>query len=243
LKALVCILDDNPIHINSFETVVEGIDSVRLKLCESEEDKILLDSSLCLIMINMEHSQCCTRHVLHKVLQQVSKCPVLCYSAKGGYGPVSYKEHGGRLFQTNFEEVVHHLRDFAVSGATGPAFPESDAKHGLAAGFRSSMQKVQNLSPRQIEIFCLLGKGFGSPEIANDLICSKHTVNTHIRTMGDRLGLNGTMELRRFAQQYARTSECRTFIFSDDHICSYLNQSVGTCPVLRRPKAGTPPQR
>lgn len=55
------------------------------------------------------------------------------------------------------------------------------------------------LSSREKEILVLIGKGKTSYQIANELFISKHTVDTHRKNMIRKLGLNGTGELIRYA--------------------------------------------
>lgn len=51
------------------------------------------------------------------------------------------------------------------------------------------------LSPREIEILCLLAEGMSSREIGGQLSLSVHTVNTHRRNMQAKSGSNNTSAL------------------------------------------------
>lgn len=48
------------------------------------------------------------------------------------------------------------------------------------------------LSPREAEIFALIGEGLTSKEIASRLHLSEHTVQTHRKRIAAKLGTNGT---------------------------------------------------
>lgn len=62
---------------------------------------------------------------------------------------------------------------------------------------------VQKLSNRQIQIFTLIGKGFGAIEIANKLNLSVKTVDTHKENIKLRLHCASSYELRQLAVEWA----------------------------------------
>lgn len=56
-------------------------------------------------------------------------------------------------------------------------------------------------SPRQLEIMFLLANGFSTKEIADKLMISRKTVNSHYKSMKLKLGYESTAELRHFATE------------------------------------------
>jgi DNA-binding CsgD family transcriptional regulator len=65
--------------------------------------------------------------------------------------------------------------------------------------------KAYELSPREQEISCLLGRGLTTIEIAHRLYLSPHTVRDYIKSVFDKVGVSSRGELvaRIFAEHYA----------------------------------------
>lgn len=58
---------------------------------------------------------------------------------------------------------------------------------------------IQKMSHREYEVYRLLGQGFSTREISNDLHISIKTVHTHVLRIKDKLGLLNTPDLVRTA--------------------------------------------
>jgi DNA-binding NarL/FixJ family response regulator len=73
------------------------------------------------------------------------------------------------------------------------------------AGARSSAKEspIERLSDRELEVFQLIGKGFGSREIAERLCLSVKTVETHREHIKQKLKLSGRGDLLRYAVEWA----------------------------------------
>ena len=59
----------------------------------------------------------------------------------------------------------------------------------------------QGASPREQEIVRLVSYGHPNKAIARQLAISQHTVNTHVRRIFDKLGVNSRAEMVAFALQ------------------------------------------
>jgi len=62
---------------------------------------------------------------------------------------------------------------------------------------------VDHLSDRELEVFQLLGKGFGTREIAAELHLSTKTIETHRAHIKEKLGFQESGEMVRFAVDWA----------------------------------------
>lgn len=62
--------------------------------------------------------------------------------------------------------------------------------------------KKEGLSEREIEILELIAAGLNSPEIADKLFLSVHTVRTHRKNIIKKLGLQGGYELLLYAVKH-----------------------------------------
>jgi DNA-binding NarL/FixJ family response regulator len=58
------------------------------------------------------------------------------------------------------------------------------------------------LSDRELEVFSLLGRGFGASQLARELHVSVKTIETHERRMKEKLALHTTAELRQKAARW-----------------------------------------
>ena len=65
----------------------------------------------------------------------------------------------------------------------------------------SSIEKENPLSAREKEILLLMARGFSNKEIAEKLVVSPSTVNSHRANLMSKLGLNSRHELIQYARQ------------------------------------------
>lgn len=61
---------------------------------------------------------------------------------------------------------------------------------------------LKNLSPREIEVLDQVAEGYTSPEIADELYISKHTVQKHREIICRKLELRGFRSLFNWCKQY-----------------------------------------
>lgn len=76
---------------------------------------------------------------------------------------------------------------------------------GIVAG-KSDADPVARLSDRELEVFTLIGRGFGAAEIAEKLSLSVKTVNAYRDHIKDKLGLPTAADLRKFAVEWGSGS-------------------------------------
>lgn len=66
------------------------------------------------------------------------------------------------------------------------------------------LASVQSLSPRQLQIFQLIGRGWGTLEISSKLNISIKTVDTHKAHLKEKLHCGSSQELRQLAIEWTR---------------------------------------
>jgi len=66
---------------------------------------------------------------------------------------------------------------------------------------------IDTLTPREHEVFQLLGTGLNAAQIADQLLLSINTVETHRQRIKQKLGLTGVAELVRHATQSVRAPQ------------------------------------
>jgi len=64
-------------------------------------------------------------------------------------------------------------------------YEENDGK---AAGY---VEALEALSPREIEVLELIGKGYTYKQAAAKLALSVHTIHTHVKHIKEKLRING----------------------------------------------------
>jgi DNA-binding NarL/FixJ family response regulator len=83
-------------------------------------------------------------------------------------------------------------------------FPFGEGR-STSEGFSSDADSpVERLSDRELEVFLLLGRGFAPRHIAEELAVSVKTVESHRRHLKEKLNLEGSAELTRYAVEWAR---------------------------------------
>lgn len=74
-----------------------------------------------------------------------------------------------------------------------------DPLHRVPVGTNHTFGFLEGLSVRELEIFRLLGLGFGQSELAARLERSSRTIETHRRSLGDKLRVSSHAKLMRHA--------------------------------------------
>lgn len=65
---------------------------------------------------------------------------------------------------------------------------------------------VKLLSNRELEVFQLIGQGYRTMDIARELNLSKKTIDTHRHNLKDKLNIDSSVELVRYAVQWKNDS-------------------------------------
>ncbi len=72
-----------------------------------------------------------------------------------------------------------------------------------ALGNRGELKSpIELLSDRELEVFRMVGQGYTSSAIANELMLSTHTIDTHRENIKRKLGLKNAAQLNRQAVQF-----------------------------------------
>ncbi|HSK21755.1 MAG TPA: helix-turn-helix transcriptional regulator [Egicoccus sp.] len=89
----------------------------------------------------------------------------------------------------------------AVRGIVEGADGDRDELVERLAGILSAPHR--GLTPRELEILSLLGRGHPDSRIAAALFISPSTVRNHVKSLRDKLGLGSREELREYARRHA----------------------------------------
>jgi len=81
-----------------------------------------------------------------------------------------------------------------------------DRMMGAIIGGGQPGDAVSNLSDRELEVFRLIGKGFGAAEIAAALRISVKTVNAYREHIKDKIHIETAADLRKYAVEWMSTN-------------------------------------
>jgi DNA-binding NarL/FixJ family response regulator len=71
--------------------------------------------------------------------------------------------------------------------------------HQVIHARHNDMGTLASLTPRELEILCLIGQGMATADIAKHLHRSEKTVEWHRVSLGNKLGVSNRVELARIA--------------------------------------------
>jgi DNA-binding NarL/FixJ family response regulator len=86
-------------------------------------------------------------------------------------------------------------------------FSEQLLRHSIQSEDERSDSLESRLSPRELEVLELFGRGLGMREIASKLEISPKTIETHRRHIGRKFGFKSSAEMRHFALNWVDLNE------------------------------------
>lgn len=111
----------------------------------------------------------------------------------------------------NKQESNHNLVDAVRTVLAGRRYISQWLAERLVSqsldGNAQETDPIERLTTRELEVFRKIGEGMTSGMIAESLIVSKHTVDTHRENIKRKLGLQNAVELTRAAVQWVLRSE------------------------------------
>ncbi|WP_250518510.1 response regulator transcription factor [Caballeronia sp. ATUFL_M1_KS5A] len=136
-----------------------------------------------------------------------------------------HERHPGiRVLMLSMHDNVEYVKQAVRAGASGYVLKDSPAAEiiqaigavlagktffsaGLAARMiqAQSMQTLERLTPRELDILDALAEGLSSKQIAQQHGLSVRTVETHRQNMKRKLDIDGQAELIKFAVEHRRT--------------------------------------
>lgn len=106
----------------------------------------------------------------------------------------------------NKQESINRVLEAMRAVMQGERFISTELTERLVNqslnGLTGSLNPLDKLSNRELEIFRLIGEGLSSGAIAERLFVSTHTIDTHRENLKRKLGLKNGAELTRAAVQW-----------------------------------------
>ena len=105
-------------------------------------------------------------------------------------------------------DVLQALRKVLQGGMyVSPQFSERLLRQSVQSEDERSAVLGNRLSPRELEVLELFGRGLGMREIASKLEISPKTIDTHRRHIGRKFGFKTSAEMRHFALGWVDLNE------------------------------------
>ena len=90
-----------------------------------------------------------------------------------------------------------------VLAARGPAtLPQQETAELQPTTEKAVPAYPAGLTEREVEVLRLVAQGLTTPQIAKQLIVSPHTVNAHMRSIFNKLGVSSRSAVTRFAVEH-----------------------------------------
>lgn len=208
----IIIADDHPVVLKGLKEIIEEhFDDVTIdissrgyellnKINNNDYDIVLLDISLPDIN-GLE--------VLREIKKKKRKLLVLVLSMypEEQYAARALKAgaNGYLTKRSASDELVLAVRKI-LSGKkyVSPAFAEK-----MMFDFESDTEKPphENLSDRDLQVLCMIGKGKAVKEIAGELHLSPNTIRTYRTRILEKIGVKGTSELIHYAITHSLTEQ------------------------------------
>jgi two-component system response regulator NreC len=83
-----------------------------------------------------------------------------------------------------------------------PAMMRTLLDSPASASGKTSGERVETLTPREVDVLNLIVQGYTNRQIAEELIISPRTVEGHRSNLSEKLGLHSRVELVRYAKEH-----------------------------------------
>jgi DNA-binding NarL/FixJ family response regulator len=92
--------------------------------------------------------------------------------------------------QGGSQEIAAGANSSGAGPDEGIHAPEAAGEEAEGAGRRDEAERIEALTPREIEVLTLLSQGQTNPQIARNLLFSVSTVKAHVRSILNKLGVS-----------------------------------------------------
>jgi len=208
----VIITDDHPVVLKGLKEIIsEGFDDAIIDITSKGYELLskISDNDYDIVLLDISLPDINGLEVLREIKRKKRKLPVLVLSMypEENYAARAYKG-GAQGYLTKAsapDELLLAVRKI-LSGKkyVSPAFAEK-----MLLDFESDMEKLphENLSDRELQVLCMIGKGKAVKEIAGELHLSTNTIRTFRTRISDKIGLKGTNELIHYAIAHNLTEQ------------------------------------
>lgn len=200
----ILIADDHDIVIRGLKELLnEEFDELHVGEAKNYEEVVdrLHERKWDLIMLDIVMPGVNVVSMLVEIRASDAEVPVLILTA------VSETEYAARTLAAGANGYItkKHASDELVLAARkvmgGEIYLSSEAARVLTSGLRNkdNIAPHEALSPRELEVFCLIAQGNAIKEIAYELSVSAKTVSTYVSRIKEKTGLENYVDIARYA--------------------------------------------
>ena len=204
----ILIIDDHPLVSDGVATMLKGVDYIEvlgacktgaeaLQFLQSEHpDVILLDISL----PDIDGLELCT--IIRKINKQVKIIGLTSTNEAGIITQLLSKGGNGYLLKNmERDELIEAINEVL----NDKIFLSKAANQKILEQYNNVTDALNNvpvLTRREKEILQLLYEGFTGPQIAEKLFLSPYTIETHRKNLLQKLNVNSTQLMIRYAMEH-----------------------------------------
>ena len=213
VKSKILIVDDHPIFRRGLSQLIN--EEKDMEVCGEAEDvneakKAIAKLKPDMVIVDMSLKNRSGMELLRHLSERYPNLPSLVLSMHdeslyaervlraGARGYIMKQEMTGNVIQA-IRQVLKgkiYASDSIVEGMLGK-LTDSRVKD-------VSKNAVESLSDRELEVFQMIGKGFGRKQIAEMLNLSVKTIGTYRENIKKKLNLNNSSELMKHAFEWVR---------------------------------------
>ncbi len=209
LPSRILIVDDHSMVREGLRLRIEAFPD--LEVCgeattEDEAMELVKETSPQLIIVDISLK---SGHGIELIKRVKASYPSIKMLVSSGFQESLYAERAlraGALGYLNKQDSGEKLIEAIRAVLRGERYVSAETTQRLvsqALGNQGELKSpVDCLSDRELEVFRMIGQGLTSSTIANDLLLSTHTIDTHRENIKRKLGLKNAAELNRHAVQF-----------------------------------------
>ncbi len=207
----VILVDDHPVIRQGLSGLLqdEGFQIVGIASNISETVELLAKTpptDVAVVDLSLENES--GFDVLALIRKETPKVTTVVYSVHEDIVNVRRALKLGAMGYVTKREDPEVLVDCINKAHAGERYLSPRAAHFLADALAGNGEKAPDevLSPQEMQVYTLMGKGIATPDIADSMGISARTVETYYSRILFKLGLPGRRDLLQHAIEYARLS-------------------------------------
>jgi DNA-binding NarL/FixJ family response regulator len=206
------ITDDHPVVLKGLKEIIsEGFDDVTIDICSRGYELLskISNNDYDIVLLDISLPDINGLEALKKIKKKKRKLPVLVLSMypEEQYAVRALKAgaNGYLTKRSASDELVLAVRKIL----SGKKYISPDFAEKMLLDFELDMEKPphENLSDRELQVLCMMGKGKAVKEIAGELHLSPNTVRTYRTRILEKIGVKGTSELIHYAITHSLTEQ------------------------------------
>lgn len=214
-KARVFLVDDHPIVRQGLAELINHEDD--LEVCGQAEDarealKEIKKQQPDMVIVDLSLKETSGVELIKDIKSQYSNLPVLALSM---HDESLYAERtlragakGYIMKQEATDEVISAIRKVLSGQIYASERMTAKMVRRLVGGApETGTSTIERLSDRELEVFLLIGQGYGTRQIAEKLFLSVKTIETYRAHIKEKMNLAGSAELLQYAIQWVSSQE------------------------------------